>query len=167
MSTHPQAAPRALPDRPNIRHLKDQAKDLFKAGAAVSITDAQFKIARLYGFPSWPKLKAQVDVMEQLHAAYQDGDVARLSTLLDRQVNDLMASGGAASRADAQTAVARFCGLTSWAEVEAGLSILKKRVDAFEGPEVRHLGRAIEADDITRVKTLMTSHPTLHRAPMG
>ena len=38
--------PRPLPDRPNLRHLKDQAKDLVKAGAAASITDAQFKIAR-------------------------------------------------------------------------------------------------------------------------
>ena len=61
MSTDPQAAPRPLPDRPNLRHLKDQAKDLLKAGAAASLTDAQFKIARLYGFASWPKLKAHVD----------------------------------------------------------------------------------------------------------
>jgi hypothetical protein len=38
---HPEA-PRPLPDRPNLRHLKDQAKDLFKAGAASSIADAQF-----------------------------------------------------------------------------------------------------------------------------
>ena len=46
---HPEAS-RPLPDRPNLRHLKDQAKDLLKAGAAASITDARFKIARLYGF---------------------------------------------------------------------------------------------------------------------
>ncbi len=58
MSNHSESAPRALPDRPNLRHLKDQAKDLVKAGDAKSITDAQFKIARLYGFASWPKLKA-------------------------------------------------------------------------------------------------------------
>ncbi len=64
MSTDPHAAPRPLPDRPNLRHLKDQAKDLVKAGTAKSITDAQFEIARLYGFPSWPKLKAHVDVAE-------------------------------------------------------------------------------------------------------
>ena len=56
MSTDPQAAPRALPDRPNLRHLKAQAKDLFKAGAATSLTEAQFHVARSYGFPSWPKL---------------------------------------------------------------------------------------------------------------
>ena len=39
MSTDPQAAPRPLPDRPNLRHLKDQARDLLETGAAVSITE--------------------------------------------------------------------------------------------------------------------------------
>jgi hypothetical protein len=66
MSTdHPEAS-RPLPDHPNLRHLKDQAKDLLKAGAAASITDAQFKIARLYGFASWPKLKAHIDSLEEI-----------------------------------------------------------------------------------------------------
>jgi len=58
-------APRALPERPNLRHLKDQAKDLLKAGGADSITDAQFKIAKLYGFASWPKLRAHIDSVNQ------------------------------------------------------------------------------------------------------
>ena len=58
MSTQPKGAARPLPDRPNLRHLKDQAKDLLKAGAAASLAHARFQIARLYGFASWPKLKA-------------------------------------------------------------------------------------------------------------
>jgi hypothetical protein len=62
---HPET-PRPLPDRPNLRHLEDQAKDSLKAGAAASITDAQFKIVRLYGFPSWPKLKAYVDSFDEI-----------------------------------------------------------------------------------------------------
>jgi len=57
-------APRSLPDRPNFRHLKDQAKNLLKAGGVKSLTEAQFQIARLYGFASWPKLKAHVDLLE-------------------------------------------------------------------------------------------------------
>ena len=52
MSTDPQPGKRPLPDRPSLRHLKGQAKDLLKTGAAQSITDAQFKIAHLYGFAS-------------------------------------------------------------------------------------------------------------------
>src|SRR6267143_1015686 len=87
MSTDPQTAPRPLPDRPNLRHLKDQAKDLVKAGTAKSITDAQFKIARLYGFASWPKLKAQIDSLEeigQLKQAIDINDIDRVKTMMTR-----------------------------------------------------------------------------------
>ncbi|PYU82891.1 MAG: hypothetical protein DMG51_13285 [Acidobacteria bacterium] len=66
MPTHSQDTPRPLPDRPDLRDLKNQAKDLLKAGDARSLTDAQFKIAGLYGFASWPKLKAHVDSLEEI-----------------------------------------------------------------------------------------------------
>src|SRR6266853_565466 len=69
MSTNPPESSRALPDRPNLQHLKDQAKDLLKAGQADSLTDAQFRIARLYGFSSWPKLKAHVDSLQEVGSA--------------------------------------------------------------------------------------------------
>jgi ankyrin repeat protein len=87
MSTDPQAAPRPLPDRPNLRHLKDQAKDLLKTGAAASITDAQFKVARLYGFASWPKLKAHVDSFAeigQLKQAIDTNDIVRVKSMMTR-----------------------------------------------------------------------------------
>ena len=87
MSTDPQAAPCPLPDRPNLRHLKDQAKDLLKTGAAASITDAQFKVARLYGFASWSKLKAHVDSFEeigQLKQAIDTNDIVRVKTMMTR-----------------------------------------------------------------------------------
>ena len=83
---HPHA-PRPLPDRPNLRHLKDQARDLLETGAAVSITDAQFRIARLYGFASWPKLKAHVDSFEeigQLKQAIDTNDLARVESMMSR-----------------------------------------------------------------------------------
>jgi hypothetical protein len=87
MSTdHPEAS-RPLPDRPNLCHLKDEAKDLLKAGAAASITDAQFKIARLYLFASWPKLKAHIDSLEeigQLKQAIDTNDIDRVKTLMTR-----------------------------------------------------------------------------------
>jgi ankyrin repeat protein len=87
MSTDPQAAPRPLPGRPNLRHLKDQAKDLVKAGTAKSITDAQFQIARLHGFPSWPKLKAYVhslDEIGQLELAIDSNDIERVKAMMTR-----------------------------------------------------------------------------------
>ncbi len=87
MSTDPPPAKRPLPDRPNLRHLKDQAKDLLKTGAATSITDAQFKIACLYGFASWPKLKAHVESFEeigQLKQVIDTNDIVRVKTLMTR-----------------------------------------------------------------------------------
>ncbi|HZT43956.1 MAG TPA: hypothetical protein VFA07_17450 [Chthonomonadaceae bacterium] len=81
--------PRQLPANPSLKHLKNQAKDLLKAIRAgdedatrrleeqipphkhafrqknlpvrSTLADAQLVIAREYGFPSWPKLKAYVD----------------------------------------------------------------------------------------------------------
>jgi ankyrin repeat protein len=87
MSIDPHATPRPLPDRPNLRHLKDQARDLLKAGVATSITDAQFRVARVYGFPSWPALKAHVDSLDeigQLKQAIDANDLARVKKLMVR-----------------------------------------------------------------------------------
>lgn len=87
MSTDPQPGKRPLPDRPSLRHLKDQARDLLKTGAAKSLTDAQFQIARLYGFASWPKLKSHVESFEeigQLKQAIDTNDIARVKALMTR-----------------------------------------------------------------------------------
>ena len=100
MPTDSGASPRPLPDRPNLRHLKDQAKALLKAGEAASLSEAQLKIARTYGFQNWSKLKTHVDGKN-----------------LDQEVLDLK--------------------------------------------------QAIDANDIDRVKLLMTRNPALHRAPIG
>jgi ankyrin repeat protein len=97
MSSHTPGDKLVLPERPNLRHLKDQAADLLAAGRATSVSDAQLQIARAYGFASWPKLKAHVE----------------------------------------STA------------------------------EVAELKRAIDANDLERVKTLMTANPELHEAPIG
>ena len=91
MPTDSPQTPRPLPDRPNLRHLKDQAKDLLKgllkAGQDASLTDAQYKIARLYGFVSWPKLKAHVDSLEeigQLKQAIDSNDLVTVKKLMTR-----------------------------------------------------------------------------------
>ncbi|HWY46732.1 MAG TPA: ankyrin repeat domain-containing protein [Bryobacteraceae bacterium] len=78
MSNYSPDAPRPLPENPNLRHLKDQAKDLFKAAGAESITDAPFKIARIYGFSNWPKLKAHVDSLEDIGQLKQAIDGNRI-----------------------------------------------------------------------------------------
>lgn len=85
MSTHPPDEPRPLPAQPNLRHLKDQARDLLKAGEAESITAAQFQIARRYGFVSWPKLKSHVESLHEvgdLKAAIDTNDFERVKALM-------------------------------------------------------------------------------------
>src|SRR5690349_15901827 len=87
MSTDSQPPKRPLPDRPNLRYLKDQAKDLLKAGTAASLADAQLQTARLYGFASWPKLKAHVESFEetgQLKQAIDTNDIERVKTMMTR-----------------------------------------------------------------------------------
>ena len=87
MSTHPDSASRSLPDRPNLEHLKHQAKDLLRSGSAASLTAAQHEIARQYGFASWPKLKAHVELLTeagQLKDAIDANDLDRVVDLMTR-----------------------------------------------------------------------------------
>lgn len=85
MPEDPSLSPRPLPPNPNLRHLRDQAKDLLRAGAAPSLSKAQFLIARQYGFASWPKLKAHVEFAEeisQLKQAIDTNDLAAVMSLM-------------------------------------------------------------------------------------
>lgn len=81
------AAPVALPDKPNLRHLKDQAKELLRAGGSATLAEAQFAIARRYGFASWPKLKHHVESLQEvgmLKRAIDCNDVGAVRTLMTR-----------------------------------------------------------------------------------
>jgi Ankyrin repeats (3 copies) len=90
MPAESSATPRPLPDRPNLRHLKDQAKEMLKAGDASTLSEAQLKIARLYSFASWPKLKAHVEAVGQaeevsdLKRAIDANDTDRVKQLMTR-----------------------------------------------------------------------------------
>jgi ankyrin repeat protein len=85
--TGSQGGPRSLPDPPNLRHLKAQARDLVKAGTAKSVADGQYQVARLYGFASWPTLKAHVDSLEEagrLKQAIDTNDIGRVKSMMTR-----------------------------------------------------------------------------------
>src|SRR5690348_14583707 len=87
MSTHSPEPSHELPAKPDLRHLKDQAKDLLKSGQAKSLAAAQFQIARKYGFTSWPKLKAHVDSLHEvgeLKAAIDANDFAHVKSVMTR-----------------------------------------------------------------------------------
>jgi hypothetical protein len=101
---------RELPAKPNLEHLKKQAKDLLHnfqqgdaaaverfhslaslpASASPKLADAQYVIAYDYGFASWPKLKEHVESLtrartpaEMLAAAVCASDAERTARVLE------------------------------------------------------------------------------------
>jgi hypothetical protein len=112
---HPPA--RAMRENPDIDQLRRQARELLEAYRAQSpdaiievaahhrtatpetfaLHDAQFVLARSYGFESWPKLKAAVEgvTAKQLHEAVQKGDLGAVRALLARrpEIVDLLREG--------------------------------------------------------------------------
>jgi ankyrin repeat protein len=98
---------RAMREHPDLDQLKRQARELLAACRAqqpealqefsfhlplldarsAALHDAQFVLARSYGFQSWPKLKAAVDgvTAARLHAAVESGDVDTARALLQRR----------------------------------------------------------------------------------
>ncbi len=100
---------RELPARPNLDHLKKQARLLLRGSlqaepeasnrfreaqvqlttATPKLADAQHVIAREYGFDNWANLKAHVpalsdDPMEALTAAIKANDATLLRLVLER-----------------------------------------------------------------------------------
>jgi Lon protease-like protein len=113
--------PKDLPARPNVEHLKSQAKDLLEAHRkgdpdaiarvkdalpaarageatiAIALHDAQSVIAREYGFASFAALKSHVESLlsrENLRALL----IPHLSTPLPREVEDAMLVASADKR---------------------------------------------------------------------
>jgi ankyrin repeat protein len=79
----------ALPVRPSLEFLKKSAKQQVAAhrrqGRTISLAAAQLALARKYGFQSWRKLKAHVELLEGAAAAVaavSSGDTKTLKRLL-------------------------------------------------------------------------------------
>src|SRR5271154_4527690 len=82
------ADPAPFPARPSLTQLRKQAKDLLRASragdaaasarihlwkpevATPTLADAQFVLAREYGFDSWPKLVHHVEVSRSAEIAH-------------------------------------------------------------------------------------------------
>lgn len=64
---------RNLPPHPNLEYLRKQAKDLLhelkQRNPDAQLADAQFALAREYGFASWSKLKTYVDSQSNVEPA--------------------------------------------------------------------------------------------------
>ena len=78
-----------LPAKPNLEHLKKQAKELLRTMPQGKLADAQHALAIEYGFATWAKLKAHVEAhglspAESLEAAVRASDASRVRELLKR-----------------------------------------------------------------------------------
>jgi ankyrin repeat protein len=117
--THPPT--RVMRENPDIDQLRRQARELLEAYRAQSpdavfeveayhraatpatfvLHDAQFVLARAYGFESWPKLKAGVEgvTTKRLHDAVKKGDLKEVRGLLARrpEIVDLLPGGPSGS----------------------------------------------------------------------
>jgi ankyrin repeat protein len=117
--THPPT--RVMRENPDIDQLRRQARELLEAYRAQSpdavleveayhrtatphtfaLHDAQFVLARAYGFESWPKLKAGVEgvTTKRLHEAVKKGDLDAVRALLARrpEIVDLLPGGPSGS----------------------------------------------------------------------
>src|SRR5262245_6202185 len=117
--THPPT--RVMRENPDIDQLRRQARELLEAYRAQSpdavleveahhrtarpatfaLHDAQFVLARSYGFESWPKLKAGVEgvTTKRLQDAVKKGDLEAVRALLARrpEIVDLLPGGPSGS----------------------------------------------------------------------
>ncbi len=90
MFPHPHDA-LPLPQRPNLENFKKIAKGLVKSGKHPTLSKAQFALARIYGFESWPKFaghlrdlarNSPISRFEAAADAIAAGDVSTLHDLL-------------------------------------------------------------------------------------
>ena len=199
---------RALSPRPNLEHERKQAKQLLDrlksddpeslarlkkhkrdSSGEFQLADAQFTIAREYGFTSWPRL---VEYFETL-SRHEQASGARFSSSVESQeswARTIMADHKAGRRwpmeyltayvprfhgrsteqvlasevtmDDAKLATARMNRYPSWEAMVANIAKLPKE-DAWElydSPVIK-ASRASRSEDMTEVERLVTEHPEL------
>lgn len=88
-------SPSKLPLRPSLEQLKKQAKERLETMPGATLAEAQFALARHYGFESWAKLKHHVEALppagleqheglaRDLVAVYRHDDAAAAERLND------------------------------------------------------------------------------------
>ncbi|GAA4544751.1 ankyrin repeat domain-containing protein [Amycolatopsis samaneae] len=161
-----------LPAKPSLEQLRKRAKELARA-ESVKLSEAQFRLARQHGFPSWPKLQAYVRRIAEhgdglQHAYHQDtayyadrADGLLASALdetpgthehFDRWYQPLTPEG-------ARTVVARQHGFASWRALRDHVRTL-----ADSGEPFARAYRLVEAHDVDGLAELVRRFPWLVHA---
>ncbi|MDS0138214.1 MULTISPECIES: ankyrin repeat domain-containing protein [unclassified Amycolatopsis] len=158
-----------LPAKPSLDQLRKRAKELARA-EGVKLAEAQFRIARDHGFPSWPKLRAYVRRVTEhgehlQHPYHQDVEyyAERALGLLASAEDDTPGAkepfdrwSRPLTRDGARAVVAHEHGFGSWKALREHVRSL---VDSGE-PFARAY-RAIEDRDPDRLETLLDEFPGL------
>jgi hypothetical protein len=172
-----------LPARPSLTQLKHQAKDLlknFRAGTqdaillfqehhpdladrnAITLSDAQFVVARDYGFATWPKLKRHIELLtnvdnrvEKLRTAFAAGDRETRLRLLSPahtkvRFENYDPDAAEISEADARLLVANEEGYAYWSKYESFLHL---------DPVVQAVIGAVRTGDLVKLREILRSDP--------
>ncbi|MGH3877172.1 MAG: ankyrin repeat domain-containing protein [Actinophytocola sp.] len=157
----------SLPVAVSLEQLRKQAKDLRKA-RSLKLSEAQFEIARRYGFGSWPRLRAYVDRVATAgsslqHAFENDPDyyAERAEGLLASAADGTQEALAAFERwsaplspAGARLVVARNHGFTSW-------TALRRHVADLRAEPFARAFQAILARDFDGLRELLERFPEL------
>ncbi|MEM1213614.1 MAG: ankyrin repeat domain-containing protein [Planctomycetota bacterium] len=87
-----------LPDRPNLRYLRDAAKRLVRSGEYDGLVSAQHALARRYGFMSWAVLKSHVEPVQDAQRLVATHDLIDAAGRGDIAAIDRAVKRGAAVR---------------------------------------------------------------------
>lgn len=205
---------RALPPHPNLEHERMQARKLLRAvqrgdaealmrirvhkpratAAAAKLADAQFTIAREYGFASWPRMVHYIETLlrQQTGPVYRERHPLQhfessVTSMLQRHASGNRLSGRAfaayvprfygltadealaspVTEDDARLVVARMSGYASWAELVAGVPAERADVLDEAGSPRRSLSEAIQARDIEVLDEIVRGYPKGAQAREG
>jgi ankyrin repeat protein len=153
---------RKLPARPNLEHLRKEAKQRLKAmraqDPAARLADAQLLIAREYGFASWRQLKAAIDHEERarVFAAARAGDLDTLRRALEGGLDP----GATDESGRTLHQIAKTLGHT---QVELLMREYQERGDRRD--DVKHAVTAIQdaaaSGQVDELRRLLDAHPEL------
>jgi ankyrin repeat protein len=159
----------SLPAVANLEQLRKQAKDLARS-SSVRLSAAQLALARRYGFPSWPKLRAYVVRVEDngpelQHAFDEDQDyyTERAGGLLasaqdgtPSSVTEFTRRSAPLTTAGARSVVAHNHGFPSWAALRHHVAGLGSSGEPFA-----RAFQLVRARDLDGLGALLDQFPEL------
>jgi ankyrin repeat protein len=156
----------SLPAAASLEQLRKQAKELARADA-LPLSLAQLALARRYGFPSWPKLRAYVARVEagvqhtfdpdpHYYAERAEGLLASAKDGTPSSVEEFRRCSAPLTAAGARLVVARNHGFASWPALRRHVLELSASGEPFA-----RAFRLLRAQDVDGLGTLLDQFPSL------